>query len=415
MAEENLYKWTDNPTVSGVAKCDTDVLNDCLMHLKYDNENPNILKTNQITNCLLEVPQNIKLELADGVLTLKAGSKVIVPNGFEADGTTPKFDEVVIESDITGAFGNGVQKMVFLNPNKTSINNATVSTQTSSGANNSSTSSFVFWYDTTNNFVKFSSNSGSTWTNGFSLPICLVNGNDNVVTSIDRVFNGFGYIGSTVWVDKGVKGLASNGRNTDSTLNNTKFTTQKVLVATVDSSITFNNGIGRVLINSTGTGLLIRIGSYDAVNNYVLGANGVEKLYGCVVLDNMYITNGRINSFDSKLPFRAVDYNDFANTPHITQTYVNGTSWYRVYSDGWCEQGGIYTGSSASNAVATINLLKAYKDKDYCITATKLTDDSINQYMYGIRVVKSQKTTTSFQVRPDSTGGMMWQACGYIA
>jgi hypothetical protein len=37
MAEENLYKWTDNPTVSGVAKCDTDVLNDCLMHLKYEN------------------------------------------------------------------------------------------------------------------------------------------------------------------------------------------------------------------------------------------------------------------------------------------------------------------------------------------------------------------------------------------
>ena len=38
MAKENLYKWTDNPTVSGVAKCDTDVLNDCLMHLKYEND-----------------------------------------------------------------------------------------------------------------------------------------------------------------------------------------------------------------------------------------------------------------------------------------------------------------------------------------------------------------------------------------
>ena len=54
----------------------------------------------QITNCLLEVPQRIKLELNDGVLTLKAGSEVIVPNGFEADGTTPKFDYVDIESDV---------------------------------------------------------------------------------------------------------------------------------------------------------------------------------------------------------------------------------------------------------------------------------------------------------------------------
>lgn len=31
------YVWTDNPTVSGVSKCDTDILNECLMHLKYDN------------------------------------------------------------------------------------------------------------------------------------------------------------------------------------------------------------------------------------------------------------------------------------------------------------------------------------------------------------------------------------------
>lgn len=34
----NNYFWTDNPTVQNVAKCDTDVLNECLMHLKYDNQ-----------------------------------------------------------------------------------------------------------------------------------------------------------------------------------------------------------------------------------------------------------------------------------------------------------------------------------------------------------------------------------------
>lgn len=35
---KETYKWTDNPTVSGVSVCDTDVLNDCLMHLKYDKK-----------------------------------------------------------------------------------------------------------------------------------------------------------------------------------------------------------------------------------------------------------------------------------------------------------------------------------------------------------------------------------------
>lgn len=35
---EKVYNWTDDPMVSGVADCNTDVVNDCLMHLKYDNK-----------------------------------------------------------------------------------------------------------------------------------------------------------------------------------------------------------------------------------------------------------------------------------------------------------------------------------------------------------------------------------------
>ena len=100
---------------------------------------------------------------------------------------------------------------------------------------------------------------------------------------------------------------------------------------------------------------------------------------------------------------------------YIVETYQNGESWYRVWSDGWCEQGGIYTDSTANNSVPTISLLKAYKDIDYCIIATKLTDDTGSSYVYGIRVVKAQKKVNSFQVRPDSTGGVMWEAKGYIA
>ena len=57
---------------------------------------------NYTTNRILEIPQDIKLELNNGTLTLKAGSKLYRPNGFEADGTTPKFDEVVITVDKTG-------------------------------------------------------------------------------------------------------------------------------------------------------------------------------------------------------------------------------------------------------------------------------------------------------------------------
>ena len=53
------------------------------------------------TNRILEIPQDIKLELNNGTLTLKAGSKVYVPNGFESDGTTPKFDVITTTSDLS--------------------------------------------------------------------------------------------------------------------------------------------------------------------------------------------------------------------------------------------------------------------------------------------------------------------------
>lgn len=69
---------------------------------------------NYTTNRILEIPQNIKLELNNGTLTLKAGSKVYVPNGFEEDGTTPKFDAVTIERGVSrSSFGNVTASKVF--------------------------------------------------------------------------------------------------------------------------------------------------------------------------------------------------------------------------------------------------------------------------------------------------------------
>ena len=47
--------------------------------------------SSNVTNCITGIPQDIKLELSSGTLTLKAGSKVYVPNGFEQDGTTKKY------------------------------------------------------------------------------------------------------------------------------------------------------------------------------------------------------------------------------------------------------------------------------------------------------------------------------------
>lgn len=194
------------------------------------------LKKNQITNCLLEVPQRIKLELNNGTLTLKAGSEVIVPNGFEEDGITPRFDYVTVESDIsysgtinTSASRKSIWSLVASDTSFTSevaleerqLENIQSGTSTPSTA--------IQYYNTNENLIYFS---GTTTQRKSSLPICMVTiDSAGVIVSLDQTFNGMGYIGSTVWVDKGVKGLIPNGRNEDGTLKNIEWTSSKIYLS----------------------------------------------------------------------------------------------------------------------------------------------------------------------------------------
>ena len=95
---------------------------------------------------------------------------------------------------------------------------------------------------------------------------------------------------------------------------------------------------------------------------------------------------------------------------HITETYQNGSSWYRVYSDGWCEQGGYSTIST------TITLLKVYNNTNYTITiGTSMagSGSGLPNCLY------SEKTVSSFYFRKDyvyedRNAGGCWQTCGYI-
>lgn len=192
---------------------------------------------NYTTNRILEIPQDIKLELNNGTLTLKAGSKVYVPNGFEADGTTPKFDMAVSEKDISSN-SSWTSGQVILIPQK-GLTYGMYSSQISnhySGSTEPATKiDGTIWYDTANNLIKRYSTSNSEWESGLPFPICISTMTSGVgLISIDQVFNGFGYIGSTVFVLPNVKCQSSIGRNADGTCTN--------LVRTVSSVFTYEAG-----------------------------------------------------------------------------------------------------------------------------------------------------------------------------
>ena len=102
--------------------------------------------------------------------------------------------------------------------------------------------------------------------------------------------------------------------------------------------------------------------------------------------------------------------------PYLETTYVNGTSWYRIWSDGYCEQGGrLYNANDVAN---TITLLKTMKDTNYSVFIA-----------HGVKGVYSGTaymrwgeepfnfTATSFQIYTHPSEGLntvQWKVCGYI-
>ena len=79
-----------------------------------------------------------------------------------------------------------------------------------------------------------------------------------------------------------------------------------------------------------------------------------------------------------------VGKSDLAEVQCVVETYQNGSSWYRVYSDGWCEQGGRAT-IPGINTTVSVTLIKAYADTNYNVSATwqngTSLDDNVMPYI----------------------------------
>lgn len=92
----------------------------------------------------------------------------------------------------------------------------------------------------------------------------------------------------------------------------------------------------------------------------------------------------------------------------VVETYVNGTNWYRVWSDGWIEQGG----KGNSGAYIIQNFLKPFSNANYTITATPYVEgsDSTDTYAVAVRNKTVSNFTTFLNTRYLHFD---WRACGY--
>ena len=91
---------------------------------------------------------------------------------------------------------------------------------------------------------------------------------------------------------------------------------------------------------------------------------------------------------------------------YVVESYHNGAEWYRIYSDGWCEQGFYDT----NNADHVVTLLTPMADTNYIVSIGQSGDGASAQVGRSTWKVKTATTLKLKSVTPTD-----WVIAGYKA
>ena len=304
--DDDLVHTTGNEEINGVKTFNDEIYA------------PNQVDYTQITNCITEIPQDIKLELVDGTLTLKAGSKVYVPNGADI------FDEIIISSDISKTNNYNGTYMVICNK-ADDIYLANITSCLSGNIDNRPTSLSTntgLYFATDENKMYLTGNSGTDWysSSNYSFPIAIITVTNDNISSIDQIFNGFGHIGKTRFFLPGLKGLAPDGLNEDGSVKNYEWELKEVSTYTLSREtrqvyftvgIGFNNYYPYYNQDTEPETNGLWYSPKENIMRVKSASNPIWRNIKQSLIATAEVENGYIISLNPKLPFRAVDYNDF--------------------------------------------------------------------------------------------------------
>ena len=99
--------------------------------------------------------------------------------------------------------------------------------------------------------------------------------------------------------------------------------------------------------------------------------------------------------------------------PYVTETYKNGASWYRVWSDGWCEQGGLLPSASSAQKV-TVTFLKTFSNTNYNIFKNVAANNSDGVSYRVVSFYDKQLSQADTYATAGGSGIATWEAHGFI-
>lgn len=94
------------------------------------------------------------------------------------------------------------------------------------------------------------------------------------------------------------------------------------------------------------------------------------------------------------------------DAPYVVAFETSGDKWYRKWSDGWIEQGGIIASVGGSYGFTTQTFLIPFTTKVYSAVAS--------QYGSGNKIdARTVASVTLTQIRCGYEPGCSWYVCGY--
>lgn len=171
------------------------------------------------------------------------------------------------------------------------------------------------------------------------------------------------------------------------------------------ASLFANKTVSSIYVSQTGD----KSNSYFACGYIDISAYSIPRQF--VVVANACVNQSQMDwsAWASSLNGKAnIDLSN-SSVPHIVEVSDKSIlpSWYRVWSDGWCEQGGR---TILGQGLVTVNLLKPFENLDYSVVVAGLWDggNSANAWDY----VRNQ-TTATFDIYQQEKG-CIWEAKGYL-
>ena len=171
-------------------------------------------------------------------------------------------------------------------------------------------------------------------------------------------------------------------------------------------------GTGISVGTSTDTGTPVSLATYGTAGNYGSSSNqtpGFNSTFNIpYVSTDAY---GRVTAATTTVKIPALPAAASSPKAYLSATYSSGTSWYRKWSDGWIEQGGV--SAVISDGSTSITFPTQFSNTNYTILSIARHPTS-NSSITTVRDLTTTTVTLTFDVEDGSgSSAVQWYACGF--